>query len=586
MSRELHTYRRAYRHLWETYGQSWRVRTSFILQILTRTCKIIVIPIAISLIIANLSQKDYAGAERAVLLFAGASLLMGIAIPLLRYIGIDGENKSYRLILGNYFSRLVHADLAYFNTSMAGSLTTATRQYADSCMIFVRSWRDRYLNTILSIIFPLGVLLWIDVPLGLMTLGLSIIQTFYLLWAARVIAPYRTRARELYKQNSGHMADIVSNILAVKSSAQEAKRVAEVKAGSVAENKIYAIRYTLQSKLVALRECITVTFFLSLLWVTIQRMSHGSIDITSAIIVVTYTATIMGGIYTLSDDLDEHDDLIDKIIPAFEVLHRENDINDPEHPKKLKDVQGTIELRNVAFAYEKGQPPILKDFSLAIPAGQKVGIVGLSGAGKSTLTKLLLRFNDVQQGAVLLDGIDVRELAQTDLRHHIAYVPQEPLLFHASIEENVLLGSSDATLQEVTAALKAAHAWQFISQLPEGVHSIVGERGVKLSGGQKQRVAIARAVLRDAPIIILDEATSALDSESEQIIKDSFSDILQGKTAIVIAHRLSTLSEMDRIVVIDKGVCVEDGTHQSLLAKNGTYARLWKRQLKHLEDPL
>jgi ATP-binding cassette subfamily B protein len=301
------------------------------------------------------------------------------------------------------------------------------------------------------------------------------------------------------------------------------------------------------------------------------------------VIVTTYTFTILTAIYSLSEDLDQHDDLVDQIIPAFEILNRQNVVTDPARPKKLGKVRGEITLRNVGFAYEKDQP-VLRDLSLHIPAGQKVGVVGMSGAGKSTLAKLLLRFNDVNDGSVEVDGTDVRKLRQTELRQNIAYVPQEPLLFHASIKENVLLAQPDATDAEIRKALKQAHAWDFVTTLPEGMDSIVGERGVKLSGGQKQRVAIARAVLRKAPIIILDEATSALDSESEQIIKNSFATILKGKTAVVIAHRLSTLSEMDRIVVIEGGRCVEDGSHEELLAQGGIYAQLWNRQLKHTDE--
>lgn len=556
------------------------------MQIAARICKLIILPVAISLIIANLSKNDFDEAQKAVFLYAGFSLLLGILTPLIKYIGMLGENKSYRLITGNYFSRLVSADLDYFHSNLAGYLTTATRQYVDSCMVLVRGLRDRYLNTVLSIVFPLCVIFYLDIWLGLVTLVLSATQAIYLLWASHAITPYRTRSREIYKRNSGRMADIVSNILAVKSTAQEATRVEQVKRGSKEENDVYKARYTIQAKLIALREALTVTFFLALLWLTVHRMSGGAIDITTAVLVVTYTATILTGIYALSDDLDEHDDLVDKIIPAFEILNRKNVINDPAKPKELKKVRGQVTFNGVSFAYDKkkGTRPVFTDFSLTIPAGQKVGIVGLSGAGKSTLAKLLLRFNDVDDGQVLIDEVDLRDLKQTDLRKQIAYVPQEPLLFHASIRDNVLLSKPDATDEEVREALSAAHALKFVSQLPDGLDSIVGERGVKLSGGQKQRIAIARAVLQHSPIMVLDEATSALDSESEQIIKDSFTRVLKGKSAIVIAHRLSTLSEMDRIIVIEKGKCVEDGTHDELLAKRGVYARLWERQLKHAED--
>lgn len=586
MLRNFSKYRLVYAHLWSTYGQSWFVRFSFCLRIVTRVCQLIVLPVALSLIITNLSKRHFSAAQHAVWLFAGFSLLMGVATPLTKYIGMLGENKAYRLITGSYFSRLVSADLDYFNSNQAGYLTTATRQYVDSCMQLARALRDRYLFTVLSIVFPLGVIFWLDIQLGLVALVLSITQAVYLLWASHAISPYRTRSREVYKRNSGRMADMVSNILAVKATAQEVDCVERVREGAVAENEVFRTRYTIQAKLIAFRELITVGFFLVLLWLTVQRMSGGFINITAAVLVVTYTSTIMTAIYTLSEDLDEHDDFVDKIIPAFEVLNREHAVTDPPKPRLLRSVKGRVEFQNVSFSYDraKDSQPVFSGFSLTIPAGQKVGVVGLSGAGKSTLTRLLLRFNDVNTGQVLVDGIDVRKLRQADLRKHIAYVPQEPLLFHASVRENVLLARSGASDKAVREALGTAHALKFVSQLKDGLESVVGERGVKLSGGQKQRIAIARAVLQQAPIVVLDEATSALDSESEQIIKDSFARVLKGKTAIVIAHRLSTLSEMDRIIVIDKGKIVEDGSHRELLEQGGVYARLWRRQQKHLDD--
>jgi ATP-binding cassette subfamily B protein len=579
-------YKLVYSHLWHTYGQFWTVRVSFVLQLAARICKLIVLPIAISLIIANLSKRNFDAAQQSVFLYASFSLLLGILTPLIKYIGMLGENKAYRQITGEYFSRLVSADLDYFHSNLAGYLTTATRQYVDSCMQLMRALRDRYLNAVLSIVFPLCVILYLDIWLGLVALALSLTQAIYLLWASHAITEPRTRAREVYKRNSGRMADIVSNILAVKATAQEEARVKQVRRGSEEEGQLFYERYKTQAKLVSFREAISVAFFLVLLWLTVHRMSGGFIDITSAVLVVTYTATILTGIYQLSDDLDEHDDLVDKIIPAFEILNRQNIINDPLQPKELKNVRGQVSFDTISFAYNKSSDPrsVFTDFSLTIPAGQKVGVVGLSGAGKSTLAKLLLRFNDVDEGQICIDDIDIRDLKQTDVRKHIAYVPQEPLLFHASVRDNILLSKPDATDEEIRKALSAAHALKFVTQLPEGLDSIVGERGVKLSGGQKQRIAIARAVLQHSPIMLLDEATSALDSESEQIIKDSFADVLKGRTAIVIAHRLSTLSGMNRIIVIEKGTCIEDGTHEELLAKNGIYARLWKRQLKHSDD--
>jgi ATP-binding cassette subfamily B protein len=429
-------------------------------------------------------------------------------------------------------------------------------------------------------VFPLGVIAWLDVQLGLVTLVLSILNAAYILWASHIIGPYRTKTRELYKINSGRMADVISNILAVKSTAQEAHYVQAVRDAARIEGRSFTIRYTMQAKLIAAREIITVTVFATLFSLTVERMSSGHISLTTAVLVVTYSTTILTGIYSLSDDLDDHDDIVDRIIPAFEILHFANAVKDPVQPKLLDPNQGAITFRNVSFSYEKGTKhrAVLKDFSLTIPNGQKIGVVGISGAGKSTLTKLLLRFNDPDSGQILIGDTDIRDVLQTTARKQIAYVPQEPLLLHASIRENVLLAKPDATDKEIRAALQTAHALDFVMELPDKLDSIVGERGVKLSGGQKQRIAIARAVLQHAPIIMLDEATSALDSESEQIIKDSFDDVLAGKTAIVVAHRLSTLSHMNRIIVLDNGRLTENGTHDELMKLGGLYAALWRRQ--------
>jgi ABC-type multidrug transport system fused ATPase/permease subunit len=238
--------------------------------------------------------------------------------------------------------------------------------------------------------------------------------------------------------------------------------------------------------------------------------------------------------------------------------------------------RGEIEWQNINFEF--GNNTIFSDFNLSIKPGERVGLVGHSGAGKTTFVSLLLRQHDVTGGSIEIDGQNIAEVTQDSLRSAIAVVPQEPMLFHRTIRENIAYGKYDATDEEIVAVAKKAQAHDFISILSEGYDTLVGERGVKLSGGQKQRVAIARAMLKDAPILVLDEATSALDSESEVAIQKALHTLMEGKTVVAIAHRLSTLREMDRIIVLENGQILEDGTHESLTQSGGLYQRLWEHQ--------
>jgi ATP-binding cassette subfamily B protein len=221
---------------------------------------------------------------------------------------------------------------------------------------------------------------------------------------------------------------------------------------------------------------------------------------------------------------------------------------------------------------------LFNGLSLKINGGEQVGFVGPSGSGKTTLTRLLLRFVDIQSGSILFDDQDISKVTQESLRQSVAYVPQEPLLFHRSIRENIAYGKPKATEKEIIKAAKQAHAWEFITKMPGGLDTVVGERGIKLSGGQRQRIAIARAIIKDAPILVLDEATSALDSESETLIQDALGKLMKGRTSIVIAHRLSTIAKLDRIVVLKAGAIAEQGSHEQLVLANGSYAKLWKHQ--------
>jgi ATP-binding cassette subfamily B protein len=237
-----------------------------------------------------------------------------------------------------------------------------------------------------------------------------------------------------------------------------------------------------------------------------------------------------------------------------------------------------ITLDDIRFRYSDTQPLLFDRLSLKIPAGAKFGLVGRSGGGKTTLTRLLLRFSDVEEGQILIGGVPINVVPQAALRKTIAYVPQDPSMFHRSIADNIRVGRPEATDAQVRRAAQMAHAAEFIEALPDGYDTMVGERGVKLSGGQRLRVAIARAILKDAPIMILDEETSSLDSESEAAIQDALLTLLKGRTALVIAHRLSTVRRMDELIIMDGGRIVERGSHETLLEMNGIYAALWAHQ--------
>jgi ABC-type multidrug transport system fused ATPase/permease subunit len=265
----------------------------------------------------------------------------------------------------------------------------------------------------------------------------------------------------------------------------------------------------------------------------------------------------------------EMEEGLKEIVVPYSIL-------DSRDARPLRVTGGEVSLSEVTFTYNT--VPIFTDFSLTVPAGQRLGVVGHSGAGKSTLVSLLLRQYDLEVGSIYIDGQNISMVTQDSLRQAIAVVPQEPALFHRSIRENIAYGKTDASDEEIVVVAKNAQAHDFIMSLPEGYDTLVGERGVKLSGGQKQRIAIARAMLKNAPILILDEATSALDSESEVEIQKALHVLMAGKTVIAIAHRLSTLREMDRIVVLDQGQIVEDGTPDSLKDFGGVYARLWAHQ--------
>ena len=380
-------------------------------------------------------------------------------------------------------------------------------------------------------------------------------------------------------KQTGQLADSISNIISVKSYAKEryekrrytkfAKETLRVGSG--------LMRATITRDIMFNFVQIGITALI-LAFLLVGREWLG-ITVATLVLIVNYAQTVQGELWGITSIFKNFNRVFGDAHEMTLILDTVDDVVDAPNAKPLVMNDTGVNFQGITFKHADAKLPIFENFSLEIKPGERVGLVGVSGSGKTTLTKLLLRFADVSDGEVLVSGQDIRDVTQQTLRENIAYVPQETSLFHRTIAENIAYGKPGASQAEIERAAKLANAHEFIKELPQGYDTLVGERGIKLSGGQRQRIAIARAILKDAPILVLDEATSALDSESEALIQDALTKLMAGRTSIVIAHRLSTVASLDRIVVLENGKIVEQGKHQELLSKpRGVYHHLWSRQ--------
>lgn len=484
------------------------------------------------------------------------------------------------------FDALSNQSMTFHSNRFGGTLVSQTSKFMSAYTQLLETITFPFLPVLCSIVFTCALLAPV-VPVYvaiLMVLLAGYACVSYLMY--KRILHLNEKAANAQNQLSGELSDAVTNILAVKTYGREdyEKHLFDEANKEVLRRDSKRMMSSLARGVIT--ACITVVI-MSVVAVFIAG-GNAWFGITPGTLVMmfTYTYTITNQFNFINNGLQRFNRAFGDASGMTAVLDEPRLVADAPDARPLKVERGEIDFQDLSFWYTDAgvETQVFDNLDLRIPAGQRIGLVGSSGAGKTTLTKLLLRLADIQEGRILVDGQNVADITQQSLRSQIAYVPQEALLFHRSIAENIAYGRPDASFEEIREAARQANALEFIEQLPQGFDTVTGERGVKLSGGQRQRIAIARAMLADAPILVLDEATSALDSESEALVQEALGRLMRGRTSIVVAHRLSTVASLDRIVVLSHGKVVEDGSHEQLVEKGGEYARLWNRQTGAYEE--
>ena len=569
---------------WKTSAQyKHRRNLAIFFAMLTLVVTIFVGPLIIAQLLNIIQHNQLHDAKNLWTLIAlyGASELWSSVIGwrLVLYLVWTFETAMQRDLYARCFSKLTNQTLFFHSNKFGGSLVSQTNKLVGA----VESFWDTIIWSVLPLvvslvgsIIVLSTLLW---QYALFLLIFSIVFSLVVYYGSKPMAKLTKKEAKTSNKLNGQLADVISNVLAVKSSGAEsteqkffAKTVSSWRNSSLDVMRGFLKVSTVYSSINMVIKIGAIAF-------AVYAAQNDLVSVASVYLIITYTGSVAHELWNMNGIMRNYNRIIGNANDMVEILQTPTTLID-KSDSKLKVTNGEISMDKITFTHDEGQGDTLfHDFSLDIKPGEKIGLVGASGSGKTTLTKLLLRFADIDSGKITIDGQDISEVTQASLRAKIAYVPQEPLLFHRSVRENIAYGRPDATDAEIEEAAKKAGAYDFIAGLKDGFDTMVGERGTKLSGGQRQRVAIARAILKDAPILVLDEATSALDSESEALIQKSLETLMENRTSIVIAHRLSTIAKLDRIIVLKDGKIVEDGSHDELInKKRGVYAKLWARQ--------
>lgn len=507
-------------------------------------------------------------------------ILIAISWITWRIIGFVLSTFEFRVkrdLEQHIFRHLTTHSMDFHVNSFSGSLVAQTNRMTSA---FERLFDSVYFD-LLGLVIKIVAVMIVLVPrspqaaavIAIWAVGFTTLMTIMQIKKM----PYSRKAAAADSKVTAALADSLTNIFTIITFGRKKVEQKRFNETSQKRFKIALKDWYISEGIFAFQAAMMFIVEAGMIWLTVSLALQGKINLGDIVLVQFYLMSITGSMWNFGRVIRNIERSLSDAHEMTVVLGKNETVKDPVKPERAHFEKGALKFNAVRFYYEPKQP-LFEDFNLNVKAGEKVGLVGPSGGGKSTITKLILRLMDINGGTITIDNQNITSVNQDDLRQHIAYVPQEPILFHRSLRENIGYGKPSATEDEIIAAAKAAHADEFITVLKDGYDTLVGERGIKLSGGQRQRVAIARAMLKPAPILLLDEATSALDSESELLIQAALARLMERRTTLVIAHRLSTIQHMDRIVVIDKGTIVEQGSHKTLIAKNGLYARLWAHQ--------
>jgi len=573
-----------FKHIWPHIK---KYKFSFYLLFFTQTVRVftsvIIPPIILRKILDLLSNSpDSTGTAESlfyyVFLFSLVIVFGYLMNRITGYATVYFQSNVIRDLHNYVFEKLTKHSYNFFTNQFAGGLVSKAKRFVRGFETMHDLFLFEFYVTLLSVV-GIFYVMFLEVPkIAFVFIIWAILYFIFTSFFIRYKMKYDLLEAEADSRVGGSLADVISNIVTMKIFSSRDSEINKYKEVTESEKQHRTKAWHWGNIQDASQGFLMIFINISILYMLAHSWVDGLITAGVFVLIQSYMVNLFDKLWGIVKAMTKFIKAMTEMKEVSDIFDKTPEILDPEIPENLKIKDGFIEFKNVCFEYIEDRK-VFSGFNLNIKSGERIGLVGHSGSGKSTITKLLLRFSDVDSGSVCIDGQNIANITQDDLRSAISYVPQEPILFHRTIKENIAYSNQHAKFEDIIKAAQKAHAHDFISNLQYGYDTLVGERGVKLSGGERQRIAIARAMLKQAPILILDEATSSLDSISEKYIQDAFNLLMEGKTTIVIAHRLSTIQKMDRIIVLEDGKIVEEGAHNDLIEKNGKYAELWNHQV-------